>query len=85
MSTRAESAASAAAKKGPSKRKTRKLQQRKPKAPPKPSARAAEKRARVKDDAPRTITAEVAASSPEARARRDQAKRTRVRSSSKGK
>lgn len=85
MSTRAESAASAAAKKGPSKKKARKLQQRKPKTASHPSANAARKHTRTKSDAPRVLTAEVEASSSDARARRDQAKGTRVRSSSQGK
>jgi hypothetical protein len=80
MSTKSEAAASNAAKKGPSAKRTRKLSQRKPKrtskvvAPPK--ARPHERR-----DAPSLITAEVAASSPKARATRTRAHATRVRSS----
>jgi hypothetical protein len=87
MSTRAEAAKSAGTKKGLSPKQSRKNAQRKKpavKAGAPPSALAKKKQvARGKRDTEMIIHAETAASSSDARARRTNAKRARVRASAK--
>jgi hypothetical protein len=83
MSTKAETAASNASKKGPSPKRLKKQAQQKPRIREASSIEtsAQRKRRRIKGDAPSLITAENEASSPKARAGRAKARAERVRAS----